>query len=50
VLEELPGVETAVVDAETDLATVVYDPDAVSIPAMLTAVRKAGYTATVARD
>jgi Cu+-exporting ATPase len=48
-LEELDGVETAAADFATGITEVVYDPDVVSVEALLSAVVAAGYGAEVAR-
>ena len=48
VLTRLDGVVKADVSYETQLATVVYDPARVTIEQMIAAVKKLGYTATVA--
>lgn len=47
-LTGLDGVARADVSYETQLATVVYDPAKVTIEQMIAAVKKLGYTATVA--
>lgn len=47
-LTRLDGVASADVSYETQLATVVYDPAKVTIEQMIAAVKKLGYTATVA--
>jgi copper chaperone CopZ len=43
-LEELEGVADSDVDVDTKQVTVVYDPDAVDIAAITTAIEQAGYT------
>lgn len=49
-LQKLPGVRHAVVDTRTDIATVTYDPEAVTLDAMIEAVGKAGYAASIAHQ
>ncbi len=46
-LEEVPGVEKAAVSLMTNEATVIFDPQTVAAPALLSAIRETGYDATL---
>jgi copper chaperone CopZ len=47
-VEELPGVSSASADYVKGTAHVEFDPDAISVEAIVAAIRGAGYTAEVA--
>ena len=47
-LEELDGVESAATDHASGESVVTFDPDVVSVDALLEAVRKVGYDAEAA--
>jgi mercuric ion binding protein len=46
-LEKVPGVKNAVVDLETQTATVVFDPVAVDVEALTAATTNAGFPSSV---
>jgi len=47
-LEDLPGVTSAASDFRTGMTDVVYDPDLVTVEAMVAAIVAAGYGAELA--